>query len=92
MPPGGGQAGAGQRGGGVGVDVGAGVQAEPAEQPSLPGGQVLVGQAERGGDRQVLGVHEPQPVPGRGQFGGQARRGPGRVMVELAGEHPDRQR
>ena len=90
LPPGGGQAGAIQGGGGVGADVGAGVQAEPAEQPPLPCGQVLVRQVERGGDRQVLGVHQLQSATRRGEFGGQARRGPDRVMVELAGEHPDR--
>ena len=58
----GGQAGAIQRGGGVGVDVGAGVQAQAAEQPPLPGGQVPVGQIERGGHRQVLGRHQLQPA------------------------------
>ena len=68
------------------------VQAEPAEQPLLAGGQVPVGQVERGGDRQVLGLHQLQPVPGRGQLGGQVRRGPGRVMAQLAGHQPDRQR
>ena len=53
---GGRQAGAVQGGGGVGVDVGAGVQPEPPEQPLLVLGQVGIGQVERGGDRQVLGV------------------------------------
>jgi hypothetical protein len=92
VPPGGGQVDAIQGSGGVGADIRAGVQAEPAEQPPLPGGQVLVGQVERGGDREVLGVHQLQPVPGRGELGGQARGGPRRVMVELAGEHPHCQR
>jgi hypothetical protein len=35
-------------GGGAGVDVGTGVQAQPSEQPPLAVVQVLVGQAERG--------------------------------------------
>jgi hypothetical protein len=86
------QAGVIQRSRGIGVDAGARVQAEAAEQPLLPGGQVLVGQVEGGGDRQVLGAHHGEPVPGSGQVGGQARRGPRRVVVQLAGEHPDRQR
>ena len=62
-----------QRGGGAGVDVGTGVQAQAAEQPPLAGVQVLVGQAERGRDRQVLGRHQGQPVSGCGQVGDQAR-------------------
>src|SRR5262249_25853346 len=86
------ETGGGQRGGGRGVDVRAGGQAEPAEQP-LPGrGQVLIGQVERGGDRQVLGAHDAQPVARRRQAGGQLGGGPGRVMAQLPGEHPDRQR
>ena len=71
------QAGVVQRGGGVGVEAGPGNQAEPAEQPLLACGEVLVGQVERGRDRQVLGVHQRQPVPGRGQ----ARR-PGSPAVQ----------
>jgi hypothetical protein len=46
-----GQAGAIEGGGGVPVDVGAGVQREAAEQPLLPGCEVVVRQVERGGDR-----------------------------------------
>src|SRR5690349_10736463 len=42
-------------GGGVGVDVGAGMQAQSAEQPLLAVVQVGIRQAERGRDRQVLG-------------------------------------
>ena len=79
-----------QRSRGVGVDTGARVQAEASEQPLLITWQVPVGQVERHGDRQVLSVHDGQAVPGRGQVGGQARRGPCRVVVQLAGEHPDR--
>ena len=67
-------------------------QAEAAEQSLLGRGQVVVGQVERGRDGQVLGPHHSQPVAGRRQLGGQARRVPGRVVPELAGEHPDRQR
>jgi hypothetical protein len=81
-----------QGGGGVGIEAGARDQAEPAEQPLLARGQIGVGQVERGRHGQVLRVHQGQPVPGRGQDGGQLGRGPGRVMPELPGEHPDRQR
>ena len=81
-----------QGGGGVAVDVGAGVQPEPPEQPLLVPGEVGIGQVERGGHRQVLGGHQLQPVHGRGQLDGPPGRGPGRVMVQLAGHHPDRQR
>jgi hypothetical protein len=35
-----------QNGGSIGIEVGAGVQAEPAEQPLLPGWQVAVGKFE----------------------------------------------
>ena len=89
---GGGQVGAGQRGRGVGVDVGARVHAQAAEQPLLTWGQVLVGQVERSRHRQLLRTHQLQPARRRGQLGGQVRRGPGRVMVQLPGQHPDRQR
>ena len=53
-----------QGGGGVAVDVGAGVQPEPPEQPLLVLGQVVIGQVECGGHGQVLGGHQLQPVPG----------------------------
>ena len=89
---GGGQVGAVQGGRGVRVDVGARVHAQAAEQPLLAGGQVLVGQVERGRHRQVLRAHQLQPARRGGQVGGQVRRGPGRVMMQLAGQHPDRQR
>ena len=89
---GGGQIRAVQGGRGVRVDVAARVHAQPAEQPLLAGRQVLVGQVERGRHGQVLRAHQLQPVHLGGQVGGQVRRGPGRVMMQLAGEHPDRQR
>ena len=92
LAAGGGQVGAVQRGRGVRVDVGAGVHAQAAEQPLLAFGQVLVGQVERGRHRQVLRAHQLQPARRGGQLGGQVRRSPGRVMVQLAGQHPDRQR
>jgi hypothetical protein len=60
------QAGAIERGDSVGVEVRAGNQAEAAKQPLRARGEVLVRQAERGGDRQVLGVHHGQPVSGLG--------------------------
>jgi hypothetical protein len=65
-------AGALERGGGVGIEAGAGDQPEPAEQPLLERGQVLVGQVERGCNGQVLDTDQGQPVPGRCQVGGQA--------------------
>jgi len=92
IPPGAGQARAGQRRSGVGVEVGAGVLAQAAEHPPLPAGEVLVGTAERGGDRQVLGVHQFQPVTRSGQVGGQVGGRPGRVVVQLAGQHPQGER
>ena len=64
-----------QRGGGISVDVGAPVQPQAAEQPLLALGEVGVGQAERGRHRHVLRRHQLQPVPGRGQIGGQPGRG-----------------
>jgi hypothetical protein len=70
VPAGGGQAGGLEGSGSIGVEVGAGDQAEAAEQPLLIIKQVLVGQAERGADRQVLGVHHRQPVPRVSELGG----------------------
>jgi hypothetical protein len=81
-----------QRGGGVGVDVGAGVQAQPPEQPLLVPGQVGIRQIEGGGHGHVLGGHQLQPVTLRGQFGGPAGQRPGRVVLDLAGHQADRQR
>ena len=92
VPAGGVHAAAIQRRGSICVDVGARVHAQPAEKPPLAVVQVLVGQAERGRDRQVLGCHQLQPVAGGGQVAGQARGGPGGVVGQLAGQHPDRQR
>jgi len=69
-PPGGSQACAVQGRGGVGVDIGTGVQAEPAEQALLVGGQILVRQVERGCHRDVFGLHGRQPVMGRGEVSG----------------------
>jgi hypothetical protein len=91
-PARGGHAGTIQRRGGIGVDVGTRVQAQAAEQPPLGGGQVPVGQAERGRHRQVLRGHQLQPVFGRGQLMRQVRGAPGRVVGQLPAGHPDRQR
>jgi hypothetical protein len=79
-------------GGGTSVEAGAWDQAEAAEQPLLARGEAGAGQVERGADRQVLRVHEGQPVPGRRQVGGELARRPGGMVPHLAGEHPDRQR
>jgi hypothetical protein len=81
-----------ERGGGAGVKVRAGDQAEPAEQPLLGGREVGVGQAERGRHGQVLGAHHGQPVPRASQHGGQVSGGPGGMVAQLAGQHPDGQR
>ena len=71
--PGGMQVGVVQAGSGVGVDFGAGVQAEPAEQALLAGGQVLVGQVER--CRRPRCLQPAWPPAGHGRW--RARR-PGR--------------
>ena len=55
---GGGQAGAVERGGSIGVEVRTGNEAEPDKQPLLARGEAGVGQAERGADRQILRVPE----------------------------------
>ena len=78
--------------GGANVEVGTRVEPEPAEQPLLGRGEVVVGQAEHGRDLQILRAHHGQPVPGRRQIGSELRGGPCRVVPQLAGEHPDRQR
>jgi hypothetical protein len=53
------------------------VQAQVAEQQLLACAEAMVGQVERGSDRQVLGVHQLQPViTRRCQVGGQVRGGP----------------
>jgi len=90
--PGGGQAGVIERRHRVSVEAGTGNQAGASEQPLLSCGEIPVGQVEGGGDRQVLRVHHGQSVPGRGQLGGHTRHGPGRMMPQLPGEHPDSQR
>src|SRR5262249_61974986 len=90
VAPGGGQAGVLDRGGGISVEVGTGNQAEPAEQLLLVLGEVGVGQAERGSDRQVLGAHECQLVAGGGQVGGQLAHGPGGGGGQTAGGQPQR--
>jgi hypothetical protein len=64
LAAGGREIGAVQGGGGVAVDVRAGVQPESAEQPLLALGQVGVRQVERGSHGQVLRRHQLQPVPG----------------------------
>ncbi len=68
------------------------MQPEPAEQPLLPGREVVVRQVERGRDRQVLGGQLLESVHRSGQLGGPPGQGPRRMVVQLAGEHPDRQR
>ena len=92
LASGGGHAGAVQRGRRVRVDVRPRNEAEPAQRPLLRPGELLVGQVERGGHRQVLGAHHGQPVARCGQPGGQFRAGPGRVVPQLPGQHPDGQR
>ncbi len=86
------QAGVVEGGRGVGVDVRARSQAQPAEQPLLGRGEIGVGQVERGRDRQILRAHDGQPVAGRRQVSGQLSTTAGRVVPQLPAEHPDRQR
>ena len=69
--PGSWQVGVVQDRGGVDVDLGAGMQAQAAEQALLAGGQVLVGQVECGRYRDVFGLNGRKPVTGRGQLIGQ---------------------
>jgi hypothetical protein len=61
--PGGGQTAVVEGGGRVGINIRAGMQPEPAEQLLLINAEVLVRQVKSGGYRQVLGVHQFQPVP-----------------------------
>ena len=92
VPAGLAEAGAVQGGGGVPVEAGARDQAKPPEQPLRPCGEVGIGQVERRGDRQVLRVHQGQPVFGCCQVSGQPGGRPGGMVAQLAGQHPDRQR
>jgi len=55
-------------------------------------GEVLVGQVEGRRDRQVLGLQQRHPVSGGRQVGGQLDGGPGRMVFQLPGDQPDRQR
>jgi hypothetical protein len=86
------RAGVVEGGRGVGIDVRARGHAEPAEQPLLDRGEIGVGQVERGSNRQILRAHDSQPVTGRCQARGQLSARAGRVVPQLPGEHPDRQR
>ena len=70
----------------------AGVQAESAEQALLAGGQVLVGQVERGCHRDIFGLQGQQPVTGRGELDGQVGDRPGEMMAQSRRDQPDRQR
>ena len=86
------QAGAVQRGGSIGVEAGARDQAEPAEQPLLAWTEIGVGQVEGGRDRQILRPHQFRPVCRRREAGHHAAGGLRRVVAQLAGDQPDRQR
>src|SRR5262249_61856968 len=70
-----------ERGSGVSVDAGARVQPEAAEQPLLVGGEVGVGQAERGGDRtgsrRASALAGPGRRPNPRRAGRRSRRGDG---------------
>jgi hypothetical protein len=72
--PGGGQAGAVERGGSIGIDVGTGVQPKSAEQLPLVMSEVGIGQVERGGDRLGLGRQRRQPPGERFQLLGEVGR------------------
>jgi hypothetical protein len=83
------QPGAGQRGGGVGVDRGARVQAQAAEEILLTGGQVPVRHLECGSDAVCLGRQGEHARPG---LSGQVGQSPERVPGVHAGQQRDRQR
>ena len=91
-PPGGPQVGVVQGRGGVGVDIGTGVQSEPAEQALLAHGQFLVGQVERRRHRDVFGLQGRQPVTDVAELGGQVGDRPGGMMAQSRRRQPDRQR
>jgi len=55
-------------------------------------GQVLIGQVERRGDRQVLRLQQLRPVPRSRQLGRPPGRCPSPMMVQMAGHYPDCQR
>jgi hypothetical protein len=68
-----------QRGGGVLVDVGAGVQAEQQVRVLLLGAEALVGPVEGGGDAAVAGRQLVQPVSWVAEPLDKVRQGPGWV-------------
>ena len=57
-------------GGGICVDLRPGVQAQMAEYPLLVRGEVLVGKVKGGINGEILGMHEPQPIPRPGKVAG----------------------
>ena len=81
-----------QCGGGVAVDLRTRVQTQPPEQPLQVRAQIRVRQVERRGDRQILRGHQLEPTRRRRQLSRPPGRGPCRVVPQLAGHHPDRQR
>ena len=87
--------GAGQRGGRVGVEVGAGMQAEQPERPGGVGVQVPVGPGEHRphrGARVPAGLQQVQPLLLVGQLAGQVGQRHGRAGGGQLGGHPQRQR
>ncbi len=80
---------ASQGSGGKGVDLGAGMQAQVAEESLPPRVQVLIGGLEGGGHRPVLGGDRQQPGP---SLADQVGHGPGPVPGKEAGQERDRQR
>ena len=92
QPAGVGQGGVEQGGGGVRVDVGAGVQAQQSVGALQVGAQVLVGQVQGGGDAALPGLQLAQPVLLVAQPLHQMQQAPGGVGSQPGGRDADRQR
>jgi hypothetical protein len=89
------QAGPGERCGGVGVEVGPGVQAQQPERPGGTAVQVPVGPGEHrphGGARIPAGIEQVQPLLLIGQPGGQLGERYGRAAHGELGGYPQGQR
>src|SRR5215469_6792700 len=81
-----------QRGRSVSINTRPGDKSELAEQTLLAGIQLGIREVEGSANGQILRVHEGQPVPCRCELGCQTFRGPGGMVAQLAGEHPNGQR
>ncbi len=89
---GGGRVGAGQGGGGVAVQVGAGVAAEGGEHVRYGRGELAQRQVECGADAGVLQVQQAKAAGLVGELVGECGQGPAGPPGEAGGDHPQRQR